>query len=176
LLRQVLHGSPRDLAPVSRKPTFQLEAFQQHGKAHLASGRLLGKQGALLDRQRPVLAKLFGVLVPFHEGPQDAVLRGKSPASRPGVPWGELTHGTWLQRPGPWASIENHQGFIPNDGERYRNGERISTGFVESTVNHVVSQCFCEKPQIPWTKRAAHLLLQTRVKTLNHELNASRYN
>jgi hypothetical protein len=31
-------------------------------------------------------------------------------------------------------------GFIPNYGERYRHGERISTGFVESTVNQVVSK------------------------------------
>ena len=29
--------------------------------------------------------------------------------------------------------IFNNQPFIPNYGERYRNGERISTGFVEST-------------------------------------------
>jgi hypothetical protein len=31
--------------------------------------------------------------------------------------------------------IEHNGGFIPNYGERYRHGERISTGFVESTVN-----------------------------------------
>ena len=67
------------------------------------------------------------------------------------------------------TSIENNQGFIPNYGERYRHGERISTGFVESTVNQVVSQRCCKKPQMPWTKRAAHLLLHMRVKTLNHE-------
>jgi hypothetical protein len=66
--------------------------------------------------------------------------------------------------------IENNQGFIPNYGERYRNGERISTGFVESTVNQVISKRFCKKQQMQWTKRAAHLLLQMRVKTLNHEL------
>jgi hypothetical protein len=66
--------------------------------------------------------------------------------------------------------IENNKGFIPNYGERYRNGERISTGFVESTVNQVVSKRFCKKQQMQWTKRAAHLLLQMRVKTLNHEL------
>jgi hypothetical protein len=36
--------------------------------------------------------------------------------------------------------IERNGGFIPNYGERYRNGERISTGFVESTVNYVVSK------------------------------------
>jgi hypothetical protein len=43
---------------------------------------------------------------------------------------------------------------------------------VESTVNQVVSKRFCKKQQMQWTKRAAHLLLQTRVKTLNHELRA----
>ena len=32
------------------------------------------------------------------------------------------------------TDIENHQGFIPNSVEHYRHGERISTGFVESTV------------------------------------------
>ena len=66
--------------------------------------------------------------------------------------------------------IANNQGFIPNYGQHYRDGERISTGFVESTVNQVVSQRFCKKQQMPWTKRAAHLLLPMRVKTLNHEL------
>jgi hypothetical protein len=66
--------------------------------------------------------------------------------------------------------IENNKGFIPNYGERYRQGERIRTGFVESTVNQVVSKRFCKKQQMQWTKYAAHLLLQMRVKTLNHEL------
>jgi hypothetical protein len=66
--------------------------------------------------------------------------------------------------------IANNQGFIPNYGERYRTGERISTGFVESTVNQVISKRFCKTQQMQWTKRAAHLLLQMRVKTLNHEL------
>jgi hypothetical protein len=36
--------------------------------------------------------------------------------------------------------IENNKHFIPNYGERYRAGERISTGFVESTVNQVISK------------------------------------
>jgi hypothetical protein len=43
---------------------------------------------------------------------------------------------------------------------------------VESTVNQVVSKRFCKRQQMQWTKRAAHLLLQTRVKTLNRELNS----
>ena len=68
--------------------------------------------------------------------------------------------------------IERNRAFIPNYGERYRCGERISTGFVESTVNQVISRRFCKKQQMQWTKRGTHLLLQTRVKTLNQELGA----
>jgi hypothetical protein len=66
--------------------------------------------------------------------------------------------------------ITNNRHLIPNYGERYRHGEAIATGFVESTVNQVVSKRFCKKQQMQWTKRGAHLLLQTRVKTLNGEL------
>ena len=68
--------------------------------------------------------------------------------------------------------IDRNRAFIPNYGERYRCGERISTSFVESTVNQVISKRFCKKQQMPWTKRGAHMLLQTRVKTLNQELAA----
>jgi hypothetical protein len=68
--------------------------------------------------------------------------------------------------------IDRNRAFIPNYGERYRYGERISTGFVESTVNQVISKRFCKRQQMQWTKRGAHLLLQMRVKTLNHELGA----
>jgi hypothetical protein len=55
--------------------------------------------------------------------------------------------------------IERNRAFIPNYGERYRHGERISTGFVESTVNQVISKRFCKRQQMQWTKRGAHLLL-----------------
>jgi hypothetical protein len=68
--------------------------------------------------------------------------------------------------------IERNGGFIPNYGERWRYGEAIATGFVESTVNQVVSKRFCKRQQMQWTKRGAHLLLQTRVKTLNRELGS----
>jgi hypothetical protein len=57
--------------------------------------------------------------------------------------------------------ITNNGHLIPNYGERYRNGETIATGFVESTVNQVVSKRFCKKQQMQWSKRGAHLLLQT---------------
>ena len=68
--------------------------------------------------------------------------------------------------------IGNNRHMIPNYGERYRNGEPIATGFVESTVNEVVSKRFCKKQQMQWSKEGAHLLLQTRVRTLNGELGA----
>src|SRR5262252_9485121 len=66
--------------------------------------------------------------------------------------------------------IVNNRHVIPNYGERYRNGEPIATGFVESTVNEVVSKRFCKKQQMQWSKEGAHLLLQTRVRTLNGAL------
>ena len=55
---------------------------------------------------------------------------------------------------------------MPNFGERYRNGETISTAFVESTVNQVISKRMVKKQQMQWTPRGAHLLLQTRTKVL----------
>jgi len=66
--------------------------------------------------------------------------------------------------------IATNRAFIPNYGQRYRSGETISTAFVESTVNSVLSKRFVKSQSMQWTKRGAHLLLQTRVKTLNHEL------
>jgi hypothetical protein len=63
--------------------------------------------------------------------------------------------------------VERYQAFIPNYGERYRNGERISTGFVESTVNYVVSKRMVKKQQMRWSHRGAHLLLQIRTRVLN---------
>jgi hypothetical protein len=53
-----------------------------------------------------------------------------------------------------------------------RHGEASATGFVESTVHEVVSKRFCKQQQMQWSKEGAHLLLQTRVRTLNGELGA----
>jgi hypothetical protein len=66
--------------------------------------------------------------------------------------------------------IRNNQQSVPNYGERCRQGETISTAFVESTINQVVSRRFVKKQQMHWTPRGAHLLLQTRTKVLNNEL------
>ena len=69
--------------------------------------------------------------------------------------------------------IRNNQDYIPNYGELYRQGETISTAFVESTINQVVSRRFAKLQQMHWTLRGAHLLLQTRTKTLNNELEGT---
>jgi hypothetical protein len=59
---------------------------------------------------------------------------------------------------------------ITNYGERHRNGETISSAFVESTVNQVVSKRMVKKQQMRWAPKAAHLLLQVRTKVLNDDL------
>jgi hypothetical protein len=69
--------------------------------------------------------------------------------------------------------IVNNRHLIPNYGERYCNGELIASGFVESTVNEVVSKRFCKKQQMQWSKEGTHVLLQTRVRTPNGELSAN---
>jgi hypothetical protein len=68
--------------------------------------------------------------------------------------------------------IRNNSHLIPNYGDRYRNGEVITTSFMESTVNQVVSTRFCKRQQIQCSKRGAHLLMQARIKTLNREWGA----
>ena len=66
--------------------------------------------------------------------------------------------------------MSNHQEYIPNYGEWYRQGETITTSFVESAIHPVVSKRFVKKQSMQWTLRGAHLLLQTRTKVLNGEL------
>ncbi len=67
--------------------------------------------------------------------------------------------------------ITNNIGHIVNYGERFRAGERISTGFVESAVNQIVDKRFDKRQSMRWTPRGAHLLLQTRTRVLNGDLD-----
>jgi hypothetical protein len=68
--------------------------------------------------------------------------------------------------------IQANATSIPNYGERYRNGEAISSAFVVSAVNQVVSKRMDKKQQMRWTPRGAHLLLQVRSRVLNDDLAA----
>jgi hypothetical protein len=66
--------------------------------------------------------------------------------------------------------IADNADSIINYGERFRAGERISTAFVEATVNTVIGKRFAKRQQMQWTQRGAHLLLQTRTRTLDGTL------
>ena len=66
-----------------------------------------------------------------------------------------------------YTFIDRNRACIPHDGERYRSGERISTGFVESTVKDVVSTRMVKTQQMRWSQRSAHLLWQSRTCVLN---------
>ena len=68
------------------------------------------------------------------------------------------------------AYIRKNARSLINYGERYRAGERISSAFVEATVNVVIAKRFSKKQQMQWTPRGAHLLLQTRTRTLDGTL------
>jgi hypothetical protein len=71
------------------------------------------------------------------------------------------------------AYIASNTASLINYGERYRSGERISSAFVEATVNAVVSKRFAKKQQMQWTRRGAHLLLQARTRTLDGTLRST---
>ena len=68
--------------------------------------------------------------------------------------------------------VEQNATSIVDYSERHRYGERVSTGFVESTVNQVIAKRFAKHQQMQWTKKGAHLLLQARTKVLNQEWDA----
>jgi len=67
--------------------------------------------------------------------------------------------------------ITNNVGHVVNYGERFRAGERISTGFVESAINQIVDKRCDKRQSMRWTPRGAHLLLQTRTRVLNGDLD-----
>jgi hypothetical protein len=64
--------------------------------------------------------------------------------------------------------IDNNAAAIVDYSERWDHGEIIS--FAESTVDLVISRRFAKKQQMQWSKKGAHLLLQTRTRTLDGTL------
>lgn len=61
-----------------------------------------------------------------------------------------------------YTYIRNNQMMIPNYGEMRRDGEPVSTAFVESTINEVIARRMAKKQQMQWSRKGAHYLLQTR--------------
>jgi hypothetical protein len=60
--------------------------------------------------------------------------------------------------------------LIPNYARRRRTGQAISTAFVESLVNSLLSKRFARKQSMQWMPEGAHLLLQVRTRMLNGDL------
>src|SRR5688572_6002638 len=77
----------------------------------------------------------------------------------------------WSRRRPGWSHIGNNTAAIADYAERWDHGEVISTAFAESTVDLVVSRRFAKKQQMQWSKKGAHLLLQTRTRTLDGTLH-----
>jgi hypothetical protein len=64
--------------------------------------------------------------------------------------------------------ITNNVGRVVNYGERFRAGECISTGFVESAIYQIVDKRCDKRQSMRWTPRGAH---QTRTRVLNGDLD-----
>ena len=54
--------------------------------------------------------------------------------------------------------IASNQVYIPDYGDRHRNGERISSAFAESVVNQLVSRRMVKQQQMHWTERGAQVM------------------
>jgi len=65
------------------------------------------------------------------------------------------------------AYIENNEGALIDDGQRYRAGKPISTSRAEGTVNQLVSARMNKRRQMRWSPRGAHRVLQVRAAVLD---------
>jgi hypothetical protein len=52
---------------------------------------------------------------------------------------------------------------MPDYGKRYRVGQRISTGFVESEVNEIVAKRMVKKQQMRWNRYTVQSILDVRI-------------
>jgi hypothetical protein len=55
-------------------------------------------------------------------------------------------------------------------GRAWRQGERIATANIESTVNQLINQRMCKKRQMRWSRLGAQLMLHVRTAHLNGTL------
>ena len=69
-----------------------------------------------------------------------------------------------------WSYLTANQTRLINYGREYREGHRISTARVESTVDQLVDWRMEKKQHMRWTRRGAQMLLHARCALLNGEL------
>jgi hypothetical protein len=66
--------------------------------------------------------------------------------------------------------LELNADSMPDYGKRYRAGQRISTGFVESAVNEIVAKRMVKKQQMRWNRYTVQRFLDVRIHVLNGTL------
>jgi len=66
--------------------------------------------------------------------------------------------------------LELNADSMPVYGKRFRAGQRISTGFVESAVNEIIAKRMVKKQQMRWNRYTVQRFLDVRVHVLNGTL------
>jgi hypothetical protein len=69
--------------------------------------------------------------------------------------------------------LEANTAMLVNYGARRRHGEPISTAFVESAVNEIVSRRMIKKQQMRWNRWTVQPFLDVRVAVLNETLEGA---
>jgi hypothetical protein len=59
---------------------------------------------------------------------------------------------------------------MPDYGKRYRAGQRISSGFVESAVNEIIARRMVKRQQMRWNRHTVQRFLDVRIHVLNGTL------
>jgi len=68
------------------------------------------------------------------------------------------------------AYLERNQGTLVHYAARRRNGEPISTAFVESSVNEIIAKRMNKKQQMRWNRATVQPFLDVRTTVLNDTL------
>ena len=63
--------------------------------------------------------------------------------------------------------LETNVDSLPNYGQRYRAGWRVSTGFAESAVNERIAKRMRKKQQMRWNRYTVQPFLDVRIHVLN---------
>jgi hypothetical protein len=66
--------------------------------------------------------------------------------------------------------VYSNIGSLMDYGQAWRDGERVSTANIESTVNQLINQRMCKKRQMRWSRLGAQLMLHVRTAHLNGRL------
>ena len=66
--------------------------------------------------------------------------------------------------------LERNQGALVHYAARRRNGEPISTAFVESSVNEIIAKRMNKKQQMRWNRATVQPFLDVRTRVLNDTL------